>query len=67
MSGHKHYREFHNASLEELCVTAKTKSLDKFIIAYNGYLLNNGAAPQGKPSQRLKWYKGLMKTLKEIQ
>ena len=43
------------------------QELDKFIIAYNSYLLNNGAAPQGKRSQRLKWYKGLMKALKEIQ
>ena len=44
-----------------------TIQLDKFILAYNKYLLEHGDKPRGTIGKRQEWYEGLMKALKEVK
>lgn len=49
------------------CAAMTQREIDRFIIAYNKYLLEHGEKPRGSLEKRQQWYKGLMKALKEIE
>lgn len=39
--------------------------LDRFILAYNKYLLEHEDKPRGSIAKRQEWYQGLMNVLKK--